>query len=117
MPKTHRHGPQTTACHDLNDSHQTLHIPPLVQPTAPNEITLDKLAKGQSARVTAINAEGALRRRLLDMGITPGTVIKLHKVAPMGDPLELKLRGYALSLRKSDAHSIGVVAVENGERV
>ncbi len=65
--------------------------------------TLDKLKPGQSGIVTAVGGQGALRRRLLDMGITPKTRILLLKTAPMGDPLELILRGFDLSIRKADA--------------
>ena len=65
--------------------------------------TLDKLKPGQSGIVTAVGGQGALRRRLLDMGITRKTRILLLKTAPMGDPLELILRGFDLSIRKADA--------------
>ena len=68
--------------------------------------TLDQLKPGESGIVTAVNGQGALRRRLLDMGITPKTRILLRKTAPMGDPLELSLRGFDLSIRKEDAKYI-----------
>jgi len=113
----HKHGPQTTDSHDLNDSHDTLHVPHPTFDKAADEITLDTLAVGVTARVTGVYAEGALRRRLLDMGITPHTHIKIHKQAPMGDPLELRLRGYSLSLRKADAKKIGVTVLPGGEQV
>ncbi|MDL2254070.1 ferrous iron transport protein A [Ruminococcaceae bacterium OttesenSCG-928-I18] len=77
-------------------------------------LTLDTLSKGKSARIQSVGGEGALRRRLLDMGLTPGTKVTLHKVAPMGDPLELELRGYSLTLRKEDAAKIAL-SEEAGE--
>ncbi len=78
-------------------------------------MTLDKLPLGASARIETVGGEGVLRRRLLDMGLTPGTLVTLHKVAPMGDPVELELRGYSLTLRKEDACNIRLLATE-GER-
>ncbi len=64
------------------------------------------LAPGESGVVTQVGGEGALHRHLLDMGITPGVKVTLVKTAPMGDPLELRLRGYSLTLRKADAATI-----------
>ena len=69
-------------------------------------MTLNELEIGQKGKILAVNGEGALRRRLLDMGLTPGTKVMVRKVAPMGDPMELFLRGYALSLRKDEAAQI-----------
>lgn len=71
-------------------------------------MTLDKLPLGQDAVITAVGGEGALRCRLLDMGLIPKTTVRVEKVAPLGDPIELRVRGYALSLRKEDARSIEV---------
>lgn len=71
-------------------------------------MTLNQLKPGQSALVTAVNGEGALRRRLLDMGLTPKTTVYLRKVAPLGDPIEIKLRGYELTLRLEDAQMIEI---------
>ena len=65
--------------------------------------TLDKFIKGESGRVKKLTATGAIRRRLLDMGITPGAEITMRKTAPMGDPMEITLRGYELTLRKAEA--------------
>ena len=70
--------------------------------------TLKDLKVGKSGRVLEVSGEKALRRRLLDMGITPRTVITVKKVAPMGDPMELLLRGYVLSLRLEDAGRITI---------
>jgi Fe2+ transport system protein FeoA len=75
-------------------------------------MTLKELEIGKSGRVLAVGGEKALRRRLLDMGITPHTVITIKKVAPLGDPIELLLRGYVLSLRLDDAEKITVEEVE-----
>ena len=69
---------------------------------------LDELLPGEQGRVVTVGGQGALRRRLLDMGITPRTLVTVEKIAPMGDPMELRLRGYGLSLRKQDAHEIEV---------
>ena len=69
-------------------------------------MTLDKLQPGDSGILAVIGGEGALRRRLLDMGLTPNTKVTVRKVAPMGDPIELFLRGYVLTLRKDDAAKI-----------
>ena len=71
-------------------------------------MTLRNLGVGKSGRVLAVGGEKALRRRLLDMGITPRTTITVKKVAPMGDPMELLLRGYVLTLRLDDAEKITV---------
>ena len=71
-------------------------------------MTLDKLPLGQEAVITAVGGEGALRCRLLDMGLIPKTRVRVEKVAPPGDPLELRVRGYSLSLRKEDAGKIEV---------
>ena len=65
-----------------------------------------QLQPGESGVVESVGGEGALHRHLLDMGITPGVRVTLHKTAPMGDPVEIHLRGYALTLRKDDAAKI-----------
>ena len=71
-------------------------------------MTLDKLPLGQEAVITAVGGEGALRCRLLDMGLIPKTRVRVEKIAPLGDHLELRVRGYSLSLRKEDAGKIEV---------
>ena len=71
-------------------------------------MTLDELKLEQQAKVTVVGGEGALRRRLLDMGITPGTGVMIRKREPMGDPIEIHLRGYELTLRIEDAKKIQV---------
>lgn len=75
-------------------------------------MTLDKLPVGQTANITAVGGEGALRCRLLDMGLIPGTAVTVRKIAPMGDPIELRLRGYELTLRLADAEKITLDAKE-----
>lgn len=71
-------------------------------------MTLDTLPLGEEAVITAVGGEGALRLRLLDMGLIPRTTVQVVKIAPLGDPIELRVRGYALSLRKEDAKNISV---------
>ncbi len=71
-------------------------------------MTLDKLAIGKSAVIKAVGGEGELRCRLLDMGLIPKTTVEIIKVAPMGDPVELRLRGYELTLRMDDAKNIEI---------
>ena len=77
-------------------------------------MTLNELKIGDSAAITAVGGEGALRCRLLDMGLTPRTLVTLRKVAPMGDPVEIHVRGYELTLRVEDARQI---TVEKRDRV
>ena len=77
-------------------------------------MTLNELKIGDSAAITAVGGEGALRCRLLDMGLTPRTLVTLRKVAPMGDPIEMHVRGYELTLRVEDARQI---TVEKRDRV
>lgn len=69
---------------------------------------LSQLLIGESATVIAVNGEGAIRRRLFDMGITPGVEVYLRKKAPLGDPIEISLRGYELTLRKAEASLVQV---------
>ena len=68
--------------------------------------TLRNAKIGQTVTVTRLNGEGALRRRIMDMGITKGASVYVRKVAPLGDPVEVTVRGYELSLRKGDADMI-----------
>ena len=74
-------------------------------------MTLDKLAVGSSAVIKAVGGSGALRCRLLDMGLIPHTQVTLQKIAPMGDPVEIRVRGYELTLRLEDA---GKIELEEG---
>ena len=70
--------------------------------------TLRNTRCGETVTVTKLGGEGALKRRIMDMGITKGTSIYVRKVAPLGDPVEITVRGYELSLRKADAENIVV---------
>ena len=70
--------------------------------------TLRDVPVGQSAKVVRIHGEGAVKRRIMDMGITKGIEIYVRKVAPLGDPIEVNVRGYELSLRNADAESVEV---------
>lgn len=70
--------------------------------------TLKYVPVGATARVKRIHGEGALRRRIMDMGITKGVDVYVRKVAPLGDPVELTIRGYELSIRKNEAEAIEV---------
>ena len=75
--------------------------------------TLQELSPGESGMIVSVgNQSGAVKRRLVDMGLTPGTVVKVTKIAPLGDPLEVSLRGYELSLRKEDAGQIQIGPVQ-----
>lgn len=71
-------------------------------------MTLSSAETGQAVTVTKLHENGAVRRRIMDMGITKGTELVVNKVAPLGDPLELTVRGYQLTLRKADAELIEV---------
>ena len=71
-------------------------------------MTLNEVPVGGVCTVTKLNGTGKLRRRIMDMGITKGVEIKVIKIAPLGDPMELNVRGYELSIRKSEAESIEV---------
>ena len=71
-------------------------------------MTLRELPLGKSAKVVKLAGEGAIKRRIMDMGITKGTELIVRKVAPLGDPIEITVRGYELSLRKADAERIEV---------
>lgn len=70
--------------------------------------TLKQIKIGKSATVVKLHGEGAIKRRIMDMGITKGVKITVRRVAPLGDPIEVNVRGYELSLRKSDADMIEV---------
>ena len=71
--------------------------------------TLREVPVGKTVRVVKLHGEGAVKRRIMDMGITKGVEIYVRKVAPLGDPIEINLRGYELSLRKADAEMVEIV--------
>ena len=80
-------------------------------------MTLNELKVGSSARIDSVGGEGALRQHFLDMGVIPGAELKLVELAPMGDPMELRIRGYELTLRLADAEKIGITEIEKSEAV
>lgn len=71
--------------------------------------TLDEIPVGATANVARLHGEGAVRRRIMDMGITKGADVFVRKIAPLGDPIELTVRGYELSIRKDEARMVEVV--------
>lgn len=70
--------------------------------------TLREVKSGETVTVVKLNGEGAVKRRIMDMGITKGCSVYIRKVAPLGDPVEVTVRGYELSVRKEDAHMVEV---------
>ena len=76
-------------------------------------MTLDQMSPQTLVQIVAVNGKGLLRRRLLEMGLTPHTFVKIRKVASMGEPIEVYLRSYVLTLRKEDASLIEVKVVEH----
>ncbi len=76
---------------------------------APATVSLDSLSAGTPARVLAVRGEGAVARRLMEMGVVPGAPVRVIKAAPLGDPLEVRVRNYHLALRRSEARTITVV--------
>ena len=70
--------------------------------------TLRQIKRGETVKVVRLTGEGAVRRRIMDMGITKGVEVNIRKVAPLGDPIEVTVRGYELSIRKADAEMIEV---------
>ena len=73
---------------------------------------LDEFAVGETGLIKSVEGEGRLRRRLFDMGVTPGATVYLRKKAPLGDPVEVTIRGYELTLRKSEAHLVNLEVEE-----
>ena len=71
-------------------------------------MTLRDVSVGQTVKVTRLNGDGPVKRRIMDMGITKGVEVYVRKVAPLGDPIEVTVRGYELSIRKADAEMIEV---------
>jgi ferrous iron transport protein A len=75
----------------------------------PAAVSLDALEAGRHARVTAVRGSGAVARRLMEMGVVPGAPVRVIKAAPLGDPLEVRVRNYHLALRRSEAQTVSVV--------
>ncbi|MDD2362328.1 MAG: FeoA family protein [Oscillospiraceae bacterium] len=72
--------------------------------------TLNDLTVGEPAVITELNCKGSVRRRIIDLGLTPGVSVEVLRIAPMGDPLEIRIRGFNMSIRRSEAKKINVVA-------
>ena len=84
--------------------HYREEVRPVSEHSGSGERTLYDLTPGESGMILSVgNQSGAVKRRLVDMGLTPGTMVKVTKIAPLGDPLEVSLRGYEMSLRRADA--------------
>lgn len=84
-------------------------LPARAEGFAPAAVSLDSLEAGVQARVHAVRGEGAVARRLMEMGVVPGAPVRVIKAAPLGDPLEVRVRNYHLALRRSEAQTISVV--------
>jgi len=76
------------------------------------ELTLKDIKPGEKATIVKVLGKGAVKKRIVDMGLTRGTLIEVERVAPLGDPIEVKVRGYHLSLRKEEAAEVAVEPVE-----
>ncbi|MDT7808685.1 MAG: ferrous iron transport protein [Acidobacteriota bacterium] len=88
---------------------QSRELPERVETFDPASVSLDRLRMGAHARVLAVRGEGAIARRLMEMGVVPGAPVRVIKAAPLGDPLEVRVRNYHLALRRSEAQTISVV--------
>ena len=71
-------------------------------------MTLNELKTGETAKIVRLNGGGAVKRRMMDMGLTSGTEVTVRRIAPLGDPIELSVRGYELSIRKDEAANVEV---------
>ena len=80
--------------------------------TFPKRVSLDKLEVGQHGIVVRIGGKGPVRRRMMDMGLVTGAEVKVVRVAPLGDPIEFEVKGYKLSLRKSEARNVNIEVIE-----
>ncbi len=76
------------------------------------KMLLKDLKRGERGKVVKVEERGEVRRRILDMGVVPGTIVEMERIAPLGDPVEIKVRGYHLSLRKEEAERIRVEPVK-----
>lgn len=79
----------------------------------PSTTSLNTLPRGLTARVVAVGGAGAVARRLMEMGVVPGARVSVVKVAPLGDPIQVRVRGYDLALRRAEAQTISVVLSDN----
>jgi Fe2+ transport system protein FeoA len=85
------------------------------QPARRDATTLDALSYGTEAHVISVDGEGAVARRLMEMGIVPGAPVCVIKAAPLGDPIEVRVRSYHLALRRAEAQTIKVVTSDKGK--
>lgn len=76
-------------------------------------MTIKDMKIGETAVITKVGGEGPLRLRLLDMGLIPNTIVKVQKIAPLGDPIQIQVRGYELTIRKEDAEKIQIKKEKN----
>jgi len=96
------------------DEYREQRAVPTAASTENRTMTLAELSTGQTARIVRVGNAGAIRKRIVDMGAVRGTRVTVAKVAPLGDPIEIKIRGYSLTLRKEEASAITVEPVEDG---
>ena len=87
-------------------------LPKRADSQGPAAVSLDALEAGRHARVTAVRGSGAVARRLMEMGVVPGAPVRVIKAAPLGDPLEIRVRNYHLALRRSEAQTVSVVITD-----
>ena len=90
--------------------------PPRVSKTQRGTATLNALPHGREARVVSVEGEGAIARRLMEMGVVPGAPVCVIKAAPLGDPIEVRVRGYHLAVRRAEAQTILVVMSDKENR-
>jgi ferrous iron transport protein A len=83
------------------------------RPDAGDELSLANLPIGAKARVLAVNGSGQIARRLMEMGVVPGAPVRVIKAAPLGDPIEIRVRGYHLALRRTEAQTISVTTTSD----
>ena len=88
---------------------QTDEVPKPAETGGPAAVSLDALEAGAHARVAAVRGSGPVARRLMEMGVVPGAPVRVIKAAPLGDPLEVRVRNYHLALRRSEAQTVSVV--------
>ena len=88
---------------------QTGELPEWAEGHGPAAVSLDALEAGRHARVVAVRGSSAVARRLMEMGVVPGAPVRVIKAAPLGDPLEVRVRNYHLALRRSEAQTVSVV--------
>jgi ferrous iron transport protein A len=91
------------------EAREVVELPKRDDARGPAAVSLDALEAGRHARVTAVRGSGAVARRLMEMGVVPGAPVRVIKAAPLGDPLEVRVRNYHLALRRSEAQTVSVV--------